>query len=578
MNSTDHNIIEKQDKLWYNNSLHNNHYGKYTTNSVEYSQSQSVQNLRQSLDPALIKQELNNKIKDLAHQFLGQPHQQKPTEWRYGNKGSISIHVAGSKQGLYSNFETGESGNALKFIQDQLECDHKQAFKWGAEWLGQDSLGTLTRTPMPKELHQIQTKQEWIPLFPAPSSIPVDLKAEQSLSYMLKGRQETARYTYKDADNNVLGYVVRLEDKHGSKITPTLTYCQNDKAGKQWRWQGFGNDRPLYGLDQLKAKPHAPVLIVEGEKTCEAARALFQDHAVVTWSGGSGAVQKTDWNVLKDREVTIWPDHDQPGLNAASKIANILKEQGNQAVKIVDVPSTLPHKWDLADRMPDGLDVREILESAVPTALMHLSQENQKEKSIVDYINSHLGGNNSLISKSTDAFLKSKLAKDPLGTLETWKVMIGDQDCFTPLSFDEMKLKAHQAEVLLENQKYNMTEAIYNSFQKTLTTDPQAVIQHCIGMAQVQLDLRREIDIKKFTDLAKEYAKMPSGSSRAENLELASHLKDIASHYQRDEKFLNAVMNNDLTKSVQKALSTNDIAENKLEENKITDVHRGFDR
>ena len=65
--------------------------------------------------------------------------------------------------------------------------------------------------------------------------------------------------------------------------------------------------------------------------------------------------------MLKDRDITIWPDHDQPGANAASKIANILKEQGNQAVKVVDVPSTLPHKWDLADKLPDGLDVREIL-------------------------------------------------------------------------------------------------------------------------------------------------------------------------------------------------------------------------
>ena len=123
-----------------------------------------------------------------------------------------------------------------------------------------------------------------------------------------------------------------------------------------------------------------------------------------------------------------------------------------------------------------------------------------------------------------------------------------------------------------------MTEAIYNSFHKTLTTDPEAVIKHCTGMAQDQLDLHREIDIKKFTDLAKEYAKMPSGSSSAENLDLASQLKDIAGHYQRDEKFLNAIMNNDLTKSVQIALSTEDIAENKLEENTILDVNRGFER
>ena len=378
----EYNTVEKQDKLWYNNRLDNKDYGKYSINSVEYRQSQNIQSLRPSLDPALIKQELNARIKDLAHQFLGQPQQHKATEWRYGSKGSISIHVAGSKQGLYSNFETGESGNALKFIQDQLECDHKQAFKWGAEWLGRNEhqfTQQLVAQLSPQSVDQLRLqkeitqrlpaqiiKQEWTPLFPAPST-PVDLKAQQNLSYMLKGRQETARYTYKDADNNVLGIVVRLEDKQGDKITPTLTYCQNDKGEKQWRWQGFGNDRPLYGLDQLKEKPNAPVLIVEGEKTCEAAREIFKDYSVITWSGGSGAVQKSDWSVLKGRDVTIWPDNDQPGLNAASKITNILTEQGNQAVKVVDVPSTLPHKWDLADKLPDGLDVKEILHNNAMT-------------------------------------------------------------------------------------------------------------------------------------------------------------------------------------------------------------------
>jgi DNA primase len=191
---------------------------------------------------------------------------------------------------------------------------------------------------------------------------------------MLKGRQEAARYAYKDADSNILGYVVRLEDKQGNKITPTLTYCQNDKGEIQWRWQGFGNDRPLYGLDQLKQKSEAPVLIVEGEKTAEAAKAIFPDHAVVTWSGGCGAVQKSDWSTLKNRDITIWPDNDKPGINAAAKIADILKEQDNSSVKIVVLPPTLPQKWDLADKIPDGIDVQEILAKATEPRLVQAAR------------------------------------------------------------------------------------------------------------------------------------------------------------------------------------------------------------
>ncbi len=251
----------------------------------------------------------------------------------------------------------------------------------GAEWLGNDRLQSrFSRNEIIKDPQQLpQAKQEWVPIYPA-SKAYVDLKANSSLDYMLKGRQEINRYAYKDADNNILGYVVRLEDKHGNKITPTLTYCRNDKGKEQWKWQGFGNDRPLYGLEQLKQKPDAPVLIVEGEKTAEAARALLPEYAVVTWSGGCGSVNKSDWTVLKDRDVTIWPDNDKPGISAAVKIADILKSQANpQAVidkevtdtaiinnklKIVDLPPTLPHKWDLADKIPEGINIREILAKA----------------------------------------------------------------------------------------------------------------------------------------------------------------------------------------------------------------------
>lgn len=381
------NIDAKESKLWYNNRLYNQSYGKYTqvenrcntSKAASYADNLYIQknNQQSQIDYALIKQELNSKIKDLSYEFLGKPQQQKATEWRYGNKGSISIHVAGIKQGLYANFETGESGNALKLIQDQRNLDYKEAFKWGINWLGYDKDHPLTQQPAaqsktsPQAVDQItqlaaQTRQEWTPIFPAPTHEP-NLKQEKQLAYMLRGKQETARFTYKDADSNVLGYVVRLEDKQGNKITPTLTYCRNHKGKEQWRFQGLGNDRPLYGLEQLKDKPNAAVLIVEGEKTANAARAnsLFKDMAVVTWNGGCGSVQKSDWSVLKNRNVIVWPDNDKPGLNAAHKIFEILKAQGNQNVQIVDLPATLPHKWDLADKVPEGVKLEEVGKSCL---------------------------------------------------------------------------------------------------------------------------------------------------------------------------------------------------------------------
>jgi hypothetical protein len=78
--------------------------------------------------------------------------------------------------------------------------------------------------------------------------------------------------------------------------------------------KGFPEPRPLYGCDDLAARPAAPVLIVEGEATADAAKMLFPNCVVITSPGGNSAAGKSDWSLLKNRIVIIWPDHDGPGL------------------------------------------------------------------------------------------------------------------------------------------------------------------------------------------------------------------------------------------------------------------------
>jgi len=86
---------------------------------------------------------------------------------------------------------------------------------------------------------------------------------------------------------------------------------------------------------------------------------------VITWNGGCGSVQKTDWSPLKGRDVTLWPDHDKAGYLAVSKIATILNDLGAKTVSIIDLPSTLAHKWDLADPLPNGFTYEGLREHKV---------------------------------------------------------------------------------------------------------------------------------------------------------------------------------------------------------------------
>ncbi|KAB2660607.1 MAG: AAA family ATPase, partial [Verrucomicrobia bacterium] len=83
---------------------------------------------------------------------------------------------------------------------------------------------------------------------------------------------------------------------------------------------------------------------VEGEKTADAGRRLLPGWVVLTWPGGAKAVAKADWEPLKGRAVTIWPDADDPGFTAAQKIAGFLPGS-----RIVTPPAEAQKGWDLAD-------------------------------------------------------------------------------------------------------------------------------------------------------------------------------------------------------------------------------------
>ena len=104
-------------------------------------------------------------------------------------------------------------------------------------------------------------------------------------------------------------------------------------------------------------------MLVEGEKTADIAEELFPQHVLVTWPGGANSVDGVDWHPLQGRDVTIWPDADEPGKRAAEEIVANLQSFG-VAAKIVELPDGLPKGWDLADPRPAGMDIAQLVLSA----------------------------------------------------------------------------------------------------------------------------------------------------------------------------------------------------------------------
>jgi hypothetical protein len=162
-------------------------------------------------------------------------------------------------------------------------------------------------------------------------------------------------WVYRDAHAEPLFVVARYETKEGKRIQPWIW------NGLKWQMKGHPKPRPLYGLDRLAAINN-PVLLVEGEKTADAAQFLFPTRPCITWCGGCGQAMTADWQPLASRVVTIWPDNDEIGKSTAMKIAARLVSIG-ATVTMVD-PFEWPESWDLADALESGTPKARILEYA----------------------------------------------------------------------------------------------------------------------------------------------------------------------------------------------------------------------
>ena len=273
--------------------------------------------------------------------------------WRGGNYGSARCPSHDDRHPSLS-IRDGDDGKVLVFCnagcsQDAVVAALKNQGLWNND-------RSEALPPRPRK-----SEPAWVPINPVPESAPRKLPPH-SLG------KPTQKWAYLDSEGR-LSFVVCRFDHDGTKDILPLTYCRGPDGRCEWRWQALPAPRPLYGLDRLAQHPDAAVLVVEGEKAADAARGHFLDHAVATWQGGTNAVATADWMPLRRRAVVIWPDADEPGLRAAQAVASACHEADAAELRIVELPSDTPEKWDLADPLPEGWTaetLRWLIEKAKP--------------------------------------------------------------------------------------------------------------------------------------------------------------------------------------------------------------------
>ena len=201
---------------------------------------------------------------------------------------------------------------------------------------------------------------QWTLIAPAPPDAPSPPARHPKLGAY------SARWTYRAASGDVLGYVLRFDGADGKQFRPLALYAPAGGGAPVWRWEAWPVPRPLYGLDRLAARPSAFVVVCEGEKSADAATRLLPDFVCVTSPNGSKSAAKADWSPLRGRDVTIWRDADEPGLEYARAVAALCYAAGAASVAIVTPPLGVRQGWDAADAEAEGWTPARALDLSAP--------------------------------------------------------------------------------------------------------------------------------------------------------------------------------------------------------------------
>ena len=249
---------------------------------------------------------------DVARQLLGEPKIQKSNEWRWNNKGSLTLNL---EAGTFYDFELGQGGGVT----------------WLLEQYGKDVTETLKQFGFERSLEPLNAPK-------AGNSIAKPSGRSFSREQMVDlFRQSEIKVKY--ADN----FMVLRNANLPMKYAPFS--LNQDGTWSMKRPEGL---LPLYITNKHLDKP---VIVNEGEKAMRGAERIY-DYDVCCWHGGATGWNKTDWSAIYTRTVHIWADNDEAGIKCANEIAKELRLNGC-TVKVIQPPEYFNDKddlWDAAER------------------------------------------------------------------------------------------------------------------------------------------------------------------------------------------------------------------------------------
>lgn len=289
-------------------------------------------------------------------------------EWRCGSVGgergsSMGVHLTGQKAGVWMDFATGETGDALDLVAAvNYRGDRREALRWARSWLGlgSDAAAAPVRAAVPASQDENRSADDgaarlraaalamWLSAKPSIAGTPVDLYLQGRGIHLARlGRQPRALRFHPSLHNTESqrtwpAMVAAISGADGAHVATHRTWLTTDAAGR-WGKAPLAKSKMVLGRMQGgsirlwrgasgKSLADAPtgdlVVIGEGIETClSIAQAVPEARVIASISlGNLGGIALPD----QIRAVTVAADNDaNPQARVGlSRALNMLMERG----------------------------------------------------------------------------------------------------------------------------------------------------------------------------------------------------------------------------------------------------------
>jgi hypothetical protein len=291
------------------------------------------------LAPREISRRLADQIGAVALELLPGGHREG-NEWRAGDVTgspghSLGVHLRGQKQGIWSDFATGEAGDALDLVRASLGVDMTTAIAWARCWLGVDRGEAVIprRRAPPSAAPEVLAEPErwrrpWQVARPIAQTLAAIYLAARRLHFddprgrLLRFAAARARQSPTDELEHHPALLCALADgRTGEQCGVINIYLRpdgrdrlRDRKGKTVTGRAKGAAVMLSEFDE----PTSGLILCEGVET---GIAIYQSGLRPIWACGGAGTLATFPVLGGISALTIAADADEPGQRAAKALA-----------------------------------------------------------------------------------------------------------------------------------------------------------------------------------------------------------------------------------------------------------------